>query len=167
MKHMLMSVIVCLLATSCVVDAKSYGGGGGSRSFSSSRSYSSPSRSYSSPRPSMTTPAPKASPPPIINNRTIINKNYSSGPSGSANNGSGMNNMLLGGTIGYLIGSHGSNQQPTTVVQQAPTQPVIQQSPAQYPSYQYEPESSSHWFLWLLLLIGAGVVIWLMVKHTK
>ena len=142
------SLVVAFLAALIVPHLASARGGSG---FSSS--HSSPSIRTS---PRVSAPAPtvvnKSVTNTTVNKTTVIHESSRSGGS------SLMTNMLLGGTIGYLIGSHNSVPQ-QQVVQQAPpagpppvaTAPTVVMQP-------YQPVEESHPFIWILVIIAIIVI---------
>lgn len=161
------------------VDAKSFGSSSSSSSFSSSRSSSSfssrPSYNYSAPKTVLkSTPSYSSQQSP-----TVVNHyhNDSTGSSGS----SGIGSALMGGAIGYAIGSSGNHdQQPTTIIQQVPAQQLQpQQMQAQQPQYvdvpqqQYpnqiqsspvQPDKDSGfpwgWTFFVLIFAGGCYALW-------
>lgn len=121
------------------------------RSYSSSRSFSSSPRVSTAPRVS----APR--PTTVINKTTVVHQH-------EASSGGGTGNMLLGGTIGYILGSHNNQQAPAPQV-------VYQQAPAPAPVIQtMAPEESSHPIFWLFILLMCGMIGWLAYtgwKHSR
>jgi hypothetical protein len=116
MKKIISLALLALMVIAPIAEAGRYGGGfSGSRSFSSSRSYSSPSRSYY--RPSYSTPRP------VVRNTTVIQQNHVTQSSGG---GTGFFGTVIGSGLGSYIGNRLAQPSP----QPAPVQPQVQ---PQYP----------------------------------
>ncbi len=146
-----LALILAALGTAYTIDAHAKSFGASSRAATSSRSFSTPARA----------PTPSVTVNKTINQTTVVQHSTVAPSSGGGGNG-----MLLGGVIGYMLGSHNSRPAPAAAppvqyVQAAPA-PVVQAAPPQV-VVQPVQESSSGWgtaFMWLLILIAAGAVIY-------
>lgn len=115
MKKILSVLMLSLMTLSTIAEAGRYGGSfGGSRSFSSSRSYSSPARSYSTPR--------YTAPRPVVRKTTIVQQNVTQN---TTSGGMGFFGTLLATGAGSYIGNRLA--QPSEQPQVAPQYPLCPQ----------------------------------------